>query len=386
MNNEKSLIIVNHNFSIFGGAEKASFQIANIELYKNKKVYFCEENQYSNNQIIIDKVKDFKFNKLDYQINENNIIYLNLTYDKLIDYSIKNNLIILFNNSYLWKKQLITELKTKKPHFGIFTHCHVGWLNKHILELKDYTSFIIGVNDITNETLLNFGYNNINFIKLNHYIEPENNLPIDIINNEINIAFIGRIDIEKGIHFLPYICNKLNNNNIKFKLHIIGDGPKKEELENQFLNNNLIDKVIFYGYQKEPKHILAKCHLLLFPSISSEGLPYSILEALSLGICCICTNTPSIGPLVNFEKNTLINLNSYNELHKDKLIYFDYNEMFKKSLDDIENYSNDVVNSIINIVETNQYKVNFFKRKDFIKNNFNLENYIDNVNKLFIKL
>ena len=146
--------------------------------------------------------------------------------------------------------------------------------------------------------------------------------------------------------------------------------------------NQFKDKCKFYGYVKNPQLIYKDFDLMIIPSIFSEGLPFTIVEALSHGIMAISTKTYSLIELLNFEENTLVELKSYNKLHENKFYFDDYNLMHQESLTDLEEYTNNFVKNIINAIETNQIYNNKSKRISFIKNNFNEQIYSRNVEKI----
>jgi glycosyltransferase involved in cell wall biosynthesis len=383
---EKNLIFCNYNFNVFGGAEKASFQMANLELLKGKKVYFWEESVYSNIDIIYKKLILNKIKHYDYEIIKKNIEYLKMDFEEMIYFSIKNNLKIIFNNSALWNYRLRNLIIKTNIKINIFTHCHVGWLNTHIKELQNNIDYVIGVNDITKKNLIENDIK-INYIKLNHYIPIENHYldsenNINNTNDSLKICFSGRLSIEKGIHFLVPICVKLKKKNIPFKLHVIGDGELYDNLKKSIDENNLNNCIILEGYKEDPLEIIKDCDIMIVPSIFSEGLPYTICEALSFGVMCIATDTPSIREILYFESNTLVELKSYYELHNNKFIFDDYNLMYTESLKEIDDYTENFAITINRIYKNKQY-LNKQIRIDFINDNFNLDKYYDNIQKLF---
>ncbi len=65
------------------------------------------------------------------------------------------------------------------------------------------------------------------------------------------------------------------------KLLLFGDGPQRAELEK--LVEWCPEKVMFAGFDKDARYYLNWVHAYVQPSIT-EGLPISVLEALSLGV------------------------------------------------------------------------------------------------------
>ncbi len=78
------------------------------------------------------------------------------------------------------------------------------------------------------------------------------------------------------------------------KLRIIGKGPDREALEALTSELGIADKVIFMGILSNPMPWLKKCRAFVLSS-KFEGLPVSLVEALSLHVPIIASDCP-VGP------------------------------------------------------------------------------------------
>jgi len=67
------------------------------------------------------------------------------------------------------------------------------------------------------------------------------------------------------------------------KALIIGDGQDRAMLEGFCLEKGLSDHVVFLGYQEKIGDYYQVLDLLVLPSLS-EGLPNTVLEAMSFGV------------------------------------------------------------------------------------------------------
>lgn len=126
-----------------------------------------------------------------------------------------------------------------------------------------------------------------------NFLEKSNNPLVE--NNILQIGYIGRLIDGKGVQDLISAIAKLK---IPYKLHIIGDGSRMDDLKKQVLKFGLTDKIIFYGYLEKHKAltIINNCDILVNPSYT-EGLPTSVIEAGFLKKAVIATNvggTPEI--------------------------------------------------------------------------------------------
>ncbi|MFR5876223.1 MAG: glycosyltransferase family 4 protein [Eubacterium sp.] len=123
---------------------------------------------------------------------------------------------------------------------------------------------------------------------------PEIIMP-DIIRGKYNlkkdsyILFLGRIVPEKGIHYLIEAYKQLNTDK---KLVIAGGASHTSEYENEvktLAGND--ENIIFTGFiqGKELEEFYSNAYIYCLPS-DLEGMPISLLEAMSYGNCCLTSN------------------------------------------------------------------------------------------------
>ncbi len=378
---EQNILICNCNFNVFGGAEKVSFQIANYEIMKGKNVYFAQENyEDCDLNIMLDKLN---LNKFTNSIDTTKVFYLSLSMEDAIEFAYKNNLLIIINNCYLWSWKIRELIISKNIKFCVITHTHLGWLNEYIRDMYKNIKYVLCVNNIT-KSILKKNSIDVKTLILHHYCNPYDKQFNKL--NKLNIIYSGRISIEKGIHNLGYICLNLLKFTNNFIINIVGSGDEKilDELQRFIKQHQIENYFIFHGYMNDPSPILKECDILILPSICSEGLPFVICEALSYGIMCISTDTPSLREILDFEDNTLVKLESYDILHKDKFIYTDYNEMYEKSLECVDEYSYNFAKTIYNAYISDQYIDGVELRKQKILSQFNLKQFCDTVDNLFM--
>lgn len=103
------------------------------------------------------------------------------------------------------------------------------------------------------------------------------------------ILFLGRIVPEKGIHYLIDAFNNIETNK---KLVIAGSASDTDayysELKEKSKNN---DNIIFTGFVqgKELDELYSNAYIYCLPS-DLEGMPLSLLEAMSYGNCCLTSD------------------------------------------------------------------------------------------------
>ena len=159
---------------------------------------------------------------------------------------------------------------------------------------KKVRSFSIKKSDIVvtpSQHLKNFiqnlGFKNKIEIINNGVFIPEENTNI-FTNDQINITIVSRLVSHKNIEKIIRAISDLNNPLIY--LNIIGDGPELNQLQKISLESNNKDNIIFHGKlnRDDINHIFLKSDIYVQAS-NYEGLPHSLLEAMSYGIPVLCT-------------------------------------------------------------------------------------------------
>jgi glycosyltransferase involved in cell wall biosynthesis len=149
-----------------------------------------------------------------------------------------------------------------------------------------------------------------NRVNLNIFNEQKNDFSIA---NQIKFISVGRFVWEKD--YLNLI-KALHNTNIDFHLTLIGGGPLKNEYEKYISKNKLDSKIVLIDWieQKDMIDMIVNSDIYIQSSVS-EGMPRTIVEAMSLQMPIISTNVGSIeGVLVNGKNAVVINPNKIDEL------------------------------------------------------------------------
>lgn len=132
------------------------------------------------------------------------------------------------------------------------------------------------------------------------------------------ILYLGRVVPEKGIHYLIEAYNSLNTS---MPLVIAGGASHTVEYENQIHETAKGNKnIIFTGFVQgaELAELYSNAYIYCLPS-DLEGMPISLLEAMSYGNCCLTSNIDEctevcVNNAVYFEKGNAADL-------RDKLDY-----------------------------------------------------------------
>lgn len=127
--------------------------------------------------------------------------------------------------------------------------------------------------------------------------------------SKIVFVFVARLIREKGIHLLIDAAEKLKPNYPHAEFHILGDvsvaSPSaihKDTLKDY--HNRKI--VVHHGKRPNIEDYLTNSDVFVLPTFYREGVPRSSLEALSIGMPIIITNTPGCKETVVSGENGLL--------------------------------------------------------------------------------
>lgn len=113
-----------------------------------------------------------------------------------------------------------------------------------------------------------------------------------------NIVAVGRLVHQKGFDRLLRACGRLKNDGVQFRLHIIGKGEDRAELEELSIQEKVDSNVIFYDYLNNPYPVMKACDLLVCSS-RAEGYSLVIAEAMILGLAIVSTECSGPTELVD---------------------------------------------------------------------------------------
>lgn len=125
--------------------------------------------------------------------------------------------------------------------------------------------------------------------------------------NEFKIICPANLIPVKGHVYLIEAIDILINKGYRIKLLLAGEGALKKDLQSLVRSKNLEENITFLGQVSH--NVLLKyyengiVHLMILPSVDlgngeHEGVPVSLMEAMSYGIPVISTKTGSIGELI----------------------------------------------------------------------------------------
>lgn len=291
-----------------GGAERV------ISILSNK---FVEENEVILLTTMNTK-EEYEFNKKikRYHLDKKNYLYANKIIKKIVKLSPKRlikmykivvnerpDIIISFLPEPSFRIMLLKKISKKVKKIPVIISIRndptIEYKNKI---LKSIMKFLYkDVNGMVFQTQKAKNYFD-NIIKTSNKIIIPN--PIDEkffikskedVEKENIIISVGRLEKQKNHKILIdafYNANKINDS---FILNIYGSGSLESKLKKQIKELKLEDKVFLKGDVKSIEEELNKAKIFVLTS-NYEGMPNSLMEAMTIGLPCISTNCPCGGP------------------------------------------------------------------------------------------
>ena len=159
---------------------------------------------------------------------------------------------LVLANSYAMQTDLIENFKIKTPVRVIYNPIDLHFIKTHVDEVPDFV----------------FDKNTFHFINVGGFRKEKNHLLL------IQAFFILK--------------------NLPCKLLIVGGGVMEEELKQKVHDLGLMDKIIFFGFDKNPFKYVSRSDSFVLSS-DVEGFPNVLIESLACGKPVISTDCSS-GP------------------------------------------------------------------------------------------
>jgi len=186
----------------------------------------------------------------------------------------------------MWGLQFLAELIPAKRRIGIL---HSDWttLRPFLQSQKELLDGVLCVSNTLMELVAEClpELSKDNRIQLIPY--PIDGVPImpnrmSLVKRPVIIGWIGRMQEEqKRVDRLPSLLKAFDDAQIDYRFELLGDGPMQEWLEKQLPAN----RTVFHGRKSGDDYFSTLSKWDFITSVSDyEGLPISMLEALSAGV------------------------------------------------------------------------------------------------------
>jgi len=134
---------------------------------------------------------------------------------------------------------------------------------------------------------------------LHSAIDTDKFLP-DNSDKVYDFIYVGRLEKYKGVQHLLQAFSNVVKEYPNATLCIVGYGSYENEIKSLIYKLNLSDKVSFCGFQADTYSYYSKSKIFVMAS-ETEGLPCSLMEAMSCELLCISSLVGNIGDILKDE-------------------------------------------------------------------------------------
>ncbi|SDF23899.1 Glycosyltransferase involved in cell wall bisynthesis [Methanolobus vulcani] len=160
---------------------------------------------------------------------------------------------------------------------------------------------VICYTDVEKQELIDVvGINPDKICVIHNGINTEQFIPIEkSASNANNLLWIGRYAKGKGVDYLIEALDILRSENPGIILTMVGRGPDKERFVQKIHELDLDGNVVFKDYipNSEIVNLYNQSSIFVLPSLE-EGVPRTILEAMSCGVPVVCSQLPQLVDIV----------------------------------------------------------------------------------------
>ncbi|GMQ78721.1 MAG: hypothetical protein BMS9Abin02_1254 [Anaerolineae bacterium] len=166
-----------------------------------------------------------------------------------------------------------------------FSKCIISILNRHC-------DVINNISPATAEEFIVLGISRDRLRYIPNGIQVANSCIKKAQNPTRAFVYLGRLTRQKGLLYLLKAFNRVKRAGYRCSLHIIGDGPDRNFLEDVVRELELVDYVTFHGHidNDQIAGALGRYDIMVMPSLY-EGFCTAVIEAMNVGLPVIVTRS-----------------------------------------------------------------------------------------------
>jgi glycosyltransferase involved in cell wall biosynthesis len=201
--------------------------------------------------------------------------------------------------------------------------------NYPLLQKKiNLASFVVAENERALEAIKSYIFSDTCSVSA-HIVHPGVNTQYFRPNRESKsdvptLIAVTRLVESKGLDDLVRACAVLRDKELHFHCNIVGAGPVYHQLESQILNNGLGEYMTLHGAltSVDIVKLLSEAWIFVLPcvrilggqgdhpgkfvSVVEDGIPSSIVEAMSVGLSVVTTDVGSLPEIVENSVNGIV--------------------------------------------------------------------------------
>jgi len=172
-----------------------------------------------------------------------------------------------------------------------------------------FCNWVVGICDVTCENLrgtplaqrskITRVYNGTSPIEP---IPPESQSAADPSTTHFTLLFVGRLATIKELATLLRATALAAQTLPNLRVWLVGDGPARASLEALATELNLIARVRFFGQRLDTAAFFSAADCFVMSSVS-EGLPMSLLQAMSIGLPAITTDVGGMAEVLRLSQS-----------------------------------------------------------------------------------
>jgi len=173
-------------------------------------------------------------------------------------------------------------------------------------------------------------------VDANLYLKKQTSQEPNIID-ELNLHgkfVIGMVSVLrswKGHNYAIKAVNKLIQTSTSFHLLIVGDGPKRKEIETLIKKLNINKHVTLVGHVDNPIPYYRAMNIVLLPSYAGEATSQTLPQAMILGVPVITTGIGGLPEVVEHEKTGLVvEPRDFQQIHDAIFRMYSDNRLYRK--------------------------------------------------------
>lgn len=120
------------------------------------------------------------------------------------------------------------------------------------------------------------------------------------------LGIVATLRSWKGHDDLLYALKEVIKTHANTQLLIVGDGPRREHIEQLVSELNLQNPVHLVGQRNDVEQWLALMDIFILPSYANEGVPQSLMQAMAMELPVISTRVGAIDELVDDQQSGLL--------------------------------------------------------------------------------
>ncbi len=187
--------------------------------------------------------------------------------------------------------------------------------------VASFCDWIVGICEITCENLRGTPLApKKKIVRVYNGVPPMERVPQSSLNRSgFTIVFIGRLAPVKDLGTLIRAVALAAQRVPDLKLWVVGDGPSRSELKSLTRELGAGEHVQFHGQQMETAAFYSAADLFAMSSIS-EGLPMSLLQAMSLGLPAVATDIGGLAEVIRLAQCGLLSPTGDSQAMADNIV------------------------------------------------------------------